>query len=247
MQLNQKQIEKLFVFVEKKGVKYYDVQHEIVDHLATSIESIMMESKSISFDQALYTVYSDYPITGFAQYTVDLEESLWTFWIRKILALVTIGYGFPTLALLACLTYSIYNTLVTNGSNALDSLFYGTTALGLIAVFIFARQFGRFGIDMMLYYGIEVLEDDLNDRLLYYRVLKIITLAVIFGSLFLSRIANIFVQDLNFVATEGLSNPILILSIFSSISVYWSLAVIFYFPNMIKDVIANKYNHVVIA
>lgn len=248
MELNKKQIEFLFEFVEEKGVKYYDVQHEIVDHLATSIETVMMSNENTSFDQALHLVYSKFPITGFAQYTVDLEDSLWSFWIRKIFSTTTMGYGIPLIALLVCLSYSIYYTIVANGNMALNILYYGVTALGLLAIFVFSRQFGRTGIELMMYGEFFLYDDDyFNDRLLYYRVLKITTLAMIFVPLFLSRLSYVIIDEQSFIIADGISYSILLLSIFASISIYWSLAVILYFPNMIKEVIAEKYNHVVIS
>lgn len=247
MQLNQEQIESLFEFVENKGVKYYDVQHEIVDHLATSIEFEMEKSEKTSFDQALHIVYSEFPITGFAQYSVDLENSLWSFWIRKIAKTITIGYGIPLITLLACLSLSVYYTILTNGAVVLNILNYGITGLGLLALFIFDRQFGKSGMEMMFYSEFIILKDYLNERLLYYRVLKIATLSMIIGPLFLSRLSYLFVRDQNLELLSGVSYSILVVAILSSISIYWSLAVILYFPAMIKDVIAEKYNHVVIA
>jgi hypothetical protein len=41
MTLNQEQIEALFRFCEKKSVRYYDLQVELVDHLAERIEEEM--------------------------------------------------------------------------------------------------------------------------------------------------------------------------------------------------------------
>lgn len=247
MQLNQKQIEFLFEFVEKKGVKYFDVQHEIVDHLATSIESEMMATENRTFDQALQIVYGEFPITGFAQYTLDLEDSLWTFWIKKVISTITMGYGIPLIGLLAFLTFSFYYSITTNGILGINILSYGVPILGLIALYTFAKQFGKSGIEMMLYYGYIIPDDDLNDRLLYYKVLKYITMVMIFGPIFLARLTSMFVMDPSSNIITGGSSSILILSIFSSISIYWTLVVILYFPRMIREVIDNKYNHVVIA
>lgn len=247
MALNQEQIKSLFVFVEKKGVKYFDVQHEIVDHLATSIESEMAANENRTFNQALQIVYGEFPITGFAQYTLDLEDSLWTFWIKKVISTITMGYGIPLIGLLAFLTFSFYYSITTNGVLGINILSYGVPVLGLIALYTFAKQFGKSGIEMMLYYGYIIPDDDLNDRLLYYKVLKYITMSMIFGPIILARLTSMFVMDPSSDIITGGSSSILILSIFSSISIYWTLVVIFYFPRMIREVIDNKYNHVVIA
>lgn len=247
MELNQKQIKYLFKFVEEKGVKYYDVQHEIVDHLASSIETEMIENKNTSFEQALYRVYSKFPITGFAQYTVDLEKSLWSFWIKKIVSTIFIGYGLPVIGLLAALTFSFYYLINSIGEILTNTLYYGVHALGLLALMIFGRQFGKSVIEMMLYSEWIIFKDHLKERLLYYQVLKTVTIAIIITPLFLTRLSAVFVYDSSTNLITGDSSSILILSLFSSISIYWSLAVIFYFPRMVGKVIANKYNHVVIA
>ena len=247
MELNQEQIESLFAFAEKKGIRYYDVQHELVDHLATSIETEMIKNENISFEQALYIVYSEFPITGFAQYTLDLEESLWTFWIKKVISTITMGYGIPLIGLLTLLTFSFYYSITTNSILGINILSYSVPILGLIALYTFAKQFGKSSLEMMLYSGYIIPYDDLNDRLLYYKVLKYITMSMIFGPIFLARLTSIFVMDPGNDVITGGSSSILILSIFSSISIYWTLVVIFYFPRMIREVIDNKYNHVVIA
>lgn len=247
MELNQKQIEYLFTFVEEKGVKYYDVQHEIVDHLATSIESEMMSNENTSFEHALHIIYSKFPITGFAQYTVDLEDSLQKFWFRKIFNTVTMGYGIPLIAFLILFTYSLYFTIISNGILALNILYYGVPVLGLYALFTFGRQFGKSCVEMMSYYGPIISHDDLTDRLLYYKVLKLVTLTMLFIPLFLSRITNFIIQDNGISISTDVSYSAIALSFFSAISIYWSLAIILYFPKMIKEVIASKYNHVVIA
>ena len=40
MELTKEQIQDLFLFTQKKMVHYYDLQIEIVDHLAEKIESL---------------------------------------------------------------------------------------------------------------------------------------------------------------------------------------------------------------
>ncbi len=66
MKLTEAQIEELYAFTRKKYVEYYDVQTELVDHLATSIEEKMSDSSSISFETALQQVYAQFGIFGFS-------------------------------------------------------------------------------------------------------------------------------------------------------------------------------------
>lgn len=60
------QYESLFAFCRKHYVHYYDVQVELVDHLAEAIEEKMNINPKLSFDQALDQVYAGFGIKGFA-------------------------------------------------------------------------------------------------------------------------------------------------------------------------------------
>jgi hypothetical protein len=67
MKLTEAQIEELYAFTQKKYVEHYDVQTELVDHLASSIEEKMSESNSINFENALQQVYAQFGIFGFSE------------------------------------------------------------------------------------------------------------------------------------------------------------------------------------
>ena len=76
MKLSAAQIEQLFAFTEKKYVRYYDLQVEIVDHLATSIEEILSNNSKLTFNEALKLVYSEFGIFGFAKIVQQKEEQV---------------------------------------------------------------------------------------------------------------------------------------------------------------------------
>ena len=75
-QLTQEQIESLFAFTRKKYVRWYDVQVELVDHLASSIEEEMQKDKNLSFEKALDKVYARFGIFGFAKIVQEKEASM---------------------------------------------------------------------------------------------------------------------------------------------------------------------------
>lgn len=52
-QLTKPQINQLYAFIQKKGVKYLDVQIEIVDHIATKIEENLVIENEDSADTAI--------------------------------------------------------------------------------------------------------------------------------------------------------------------------------------------------
>jgi len=65
MQLTQAHIDELFSFVEGKGIKPFDLQIELVDHLATDIEQVQVLTPTLSFEEALQQVYAKFGRWGF--------------------------------------------------------------------------------------------------------------------------------------------------------------------------------------
>ena len=76
VQLTNEQIDALFAFTRKKYVHWYDVQVEIVDHLATSIEEEMNNDSSLSFERALNRVYDRFGIFGFSKIVQEKEKAM---------------------------------------------------------------------------------------------------------------------------------------------------------------------------
>lgn len=65
MKLTTPQIEGLFKFTRKHFVYHYDVQSELVDHLANDIEEIWKERPQLSFEDARDTSFKKFGIFGF--------------------------------------------------------------------------------------------------------------------------------------------------------------------------------------
>ena len=74
--LSEVEIDKLFQFTEKKMVHWYDLQIEIVDHLAASIEDEMSDDSNLTFDLALEKVYKGFGIFGFAKIVQERQIQL---------------------------------------------------------------------------------------------------------------------------------------------------------------------------
>lgn len=72
--LTNDQIQSLFTFCEKHFVKYYDVQVELVDHLASAIEIKMNTDSKITFEKALKAVHSSFGAKGFASLIKEKQE-----------------------------------------------------------------------------------------------------------------------------------------------------------------------------
>ena len=105
-QLTKSQIQHLFDFTRQHRVRHLDVQIELIDHLASAIESRWAENPNWSFERILETVHNDFGIYGFGKLEMEkqrvIEEkmgrSIWKFvksyfTIPRLLATVAIIYG----------------------------------------------------------------------------------------------------------------------------------------------------------
>ena len=79
-ELTPQQIDELFAFCRRHYVHYYDVQLELVDHLANAIEEKMNADKNISFEAALNAVYNSFGYKGFAGVVEAKQTSISKHW-----------------------------------------------------------------------------------------------------------------------------------------------------------------------
>src|SRR6187549_3570305 len=66
MKLTSEQIDRLYQFTIQHYVEYYDLQTELVDHLANAIEQQWEEDPKISFEEALQKEFTKFGIFGFS-------------------------------------------------------------------------------------------------------------------------------------------------------------------------------------
>ena len=65
MKLTSQQIDRLYQFTRQHYVEWYDLQTELVDHLANSIETQWQENPKISFEDALQVEFKKFGVFGF--------------------------------------------------------------------------------------------------------------------------------------------------------------------------------------
>ncbi|OJX52839.1 MAG: hypothetical protein BGO88_13560 [Flavobacterium sp. 38-13] len=65
MKLNEQQINQLYLFTRQHFVEWYDLQSELVDHLANSIEDRWKENPKLTFEEALELEFKKFGIFGF--------------------------------------------------------------------------------------------------------------------------------------------------------------------------------------
>ncbi|RZK11217.1 MAG: hypothetical protein EOO46_07565 [Flavobacterium sp.] len=67
MKLNEQQIEQLYTFTRQHFVEWYDLQSELVDHLANGIEAEWQKNPKLTFDDALQLEFKKFGVFGFME------------------------------------------------------------------------------------------------------------------------------------------------------------------------------------
>jgi len=76
MKLTESQIEQLFTFTQKHYVDWYDVQTELVDHLANGIEEYLQQNPNVTFESALNSEFKKFGIMGFNDVIEEKTKAL---------------------------------------------------------------------------------------------------------------------------------------------------------------------------
>ncbi|GAB3020759.1 hypothetical protein GCM10027051_27610 [Niabella terrae] len=97
--LTKEQIQSLDQFCQKKGVRYYDLKMEMVDHLAAGIEERVAANSNVGFNTALQQVYASFGIAGFSKLVQQREEAARKACRKKEFRLFLDFFTFPKVAI----------------------------------------------------------------------------------------------------------------------------------------------------
>ena len=74
--LTEEQVTKLFAFCREHFVYHYDLQMELVDHLASSIENQWAHQPELRFEIVLNNAFGNFGISGFSKIKVEKQREL---------------------------------------------------------------------------------------------------------------------------------------------------------------------------
>jgi hypothetical protein len=106
--LTREQVDHLFAFCNKHYVQYYDLQIELVDHLANAVEEKMATDSMLSFEDALHKIYAGFGIRGFAD-IVKARTQAANSRCRKLRRSIFFSYfTLPKAAMTVCLLVLVF-------------------------------------------------------------------------------------------------------------------------------------------
>jgi len=137
--LSKQQIDQLFAFTKKHYVEFYDVQVELVDHLANAIEEQWKENPTISFEDALQTEFKKFGIFGFTglveQKQVALQNHYWQIIKKELIDFFSI----PKVILTTILFYFLFRFF--KNPSELNQQIWFSLKVGLFVITIFIWVF----------------------------------------------------------------------------------------------------------
>ncbi|AXT18556.1 hypothetical protein D7030_07075 [Flavobacteriaceae bacterium AU392] len=108
MKLTKQQIENLYGFTRQHYVEHYDLQTELVDHLANDIESILEETPDLSFELARDKSFKKFGVFGFMDVISEKTNALNKYYWRLIWKEFISFFKLPKLVLTGFLIWIIY-------------------------------------------------------------------------------------------------------------------------------------------
>lgn len=131
LKVNDQQIEELYAFTRKHFVEHYDLQTELVDHLAMAIEKQWEAQPRLSFEKALQIEFKKFGVFGFMEVVEERQKALSKKYSKLIWKHFKDFFKLPRIVLTiiaVTLTYLILKTGFVN------QLWFGTLVLVLFVI-----------------------------------------------------------------------------------------------------------------
>ena len=138
-QLTTQQIDALFAFTKKHLVEHYDVQVELVDHLANAIEAQWAENSTISFEDALQKEYKNFGVFGFSGLVDQKKAALQNHYWKLIKKEFVSFFSIPKIVLSVVLFYIVFQ-LYSNPSTMNEMMWFVLKSIlfiGTLAIWIY--------------------------------------------------------------------------------------------------------------
>lgn len=108
MKLSTEQIDYLYQFTRNHYVEYYDLQTELVDHLANAIEAQWQENPKLSFETALQMEFKKFGVFGFMDVVEKRQKVLSKKYNKIVWSHFKDFFSIPKIILTTCLVFGLF-------------------------------------------------------------------------------------------------------------------------------------------
>jgi cytochrome c biogenesis protein CcdA len=111
MKLTPEQIDQLYIFTRQHYVEWFDVQAELVDHLANAIEAEWETNPELSFDEVLNQEFKKFGVFGFMDVVEKRQEALNKRYNKIVWQHFKAFFGIPKIVLTVAMTVLLFTVL----------------------------------------------------------------------------------------------------------------------------------------
>ena len=125
MKLTENQIQELYKFTRKHYVEHYDVQTELVDHLANDIEQICVAHPHLSFIEARDKSFKKFGVFGFMEVVEEKQKQLSKKYFKILWRFVKEWFQLPKIILTILIFMIFYSVfLIENWKSIMLVIFF---------------------------------------------------------------------------------------------------------------------------
>lgn len=143
MKLTTQQIDQLYLFTSQHYVEWYDLQSELVDHLANAIETQWQAHPKLSFDQALTMEFKKFGVFGFMGVVEEKQKFLGKKYSRLVLSHIAAFFTLPKILLTITATWALFLLFKWSRFNGEFILFFYVLLIGFAFYAIIKNQMLR--------------------------------------------------------------------------------------------------------
>jgi TRAP-type C4-dicarboxylate transport system permease large subunit len=144
MKISQDEIQDLYAFTRQHFVEHYDLQTELVDHLANDIESIWIKQPKLHYREARDKAFKKFGVFGFMDVLEKRHKAMNKKYIKYLWFEFKKWFTFPKLLITLTVFIAFYTAFSTNMASYVLVLSYGLIAIWCIYKSIqLNRQFRR--------------------------------------------------------------------------------------------------------
>ncbi|MBP93438.1 MAG: hypothetical protein CMC55_04905 [Flavobacteriaceae bacterium] len=134
MALTDSHIENLYAFTRQHYVEYYDLQTELVDHMANDIEAIWEVNPTLSFEVARDKSFKKFGIFGFMDVVEQRQKAMSKIYMKLLWNYAKDWFRLPQIIL----TITIFTTLYTVFSTEIGSYIFIASYI-ILCMFLFVK------------------------------------------------------------------------------------------------------------
>lgn len=131
MNLTKEQLSYIRSFIQQKGFNYIDVQLEILDHVASSVEEKMEADRELKFEDAVIETHQSFGVMGFSAFADGITNSIRAKYSRLFWRFFFSVFGYKYVLVLCFSIFAIYKMQELITAN----IFYIFFVIGLLCVF----------------------------------------------------------------------------------------------------------------